>query len=209
MNLLVFGATGATGQQVVRQALGQGHAVTAFVRNPGALPKNEKRLRVVVGDTTQDTARIIEALSGQDVVISALGRRNSFKSDRLIERSMQAIVPSMERAGVRRLIVVSAFGVGESRRDAPLISRIMYRVLLNDIFSDKKAAEDRVLGSNLDWTFIYPVLLTDGPVTAAYRVGERLQLRGLPKISRSDVAHFILAELGNRTFVRKVAVISY
>ncbi|HWH49850.1 MAG TPA: NAD(P)H-binding protein, partial [Burkholderiales bacterium] len=76
-------------------------------------------------------------------------------------------------------------------------------------FADKKAAEDRVRGSNLDWTFIYPVLLTDGPVTGAYRVGERLQLRGLPKISRSDVAHFILAELGKRTFVRKVAVISY
>jgi len=209
MNLLVFGATGATGQQVVRLALSQGHAVTAFARNPGALPKNEKRLRVVVGDITRDTPRIIEAVSGQDVVISALGRRNSFRSDHLIERSMQAIVPAMERAGVRRLIVVSAFGVGESRRDAPLIPRIMYRVLLNDIFADKKAAEDRVRGSNVDWTFIYPVLLTDGPATGAYRVGERLQLRGLPKISRSDVAHFILAELGNRTFVRKVAVISY
>ena len=209
MKILVLGATGATGQQLVRQALSQGHAVTAFARNAGALPKDEKRLRVVVGDTTLDAPRIAEAVSGQDVVISALGRRNSFKSDHLIERSMQAIVPSMERAGVRRLIVVSAFGVGESRRDAPLIPRIMFRVLLNDIFADKKAAEDRVRGSNLDWTFIYPVLLTDGPVTGAYRVGEHLQLRGIPEISRSDVAYFILAEISNRAFVRKVAVISY
>ena len=209
MNILVFGATGATGQQVVKQALSQGQVVTAFVRNPGALPKNEKRLRVVIGDTTRDTPKIIEAVSGQDVVISALGRRNSFKSDHLIERSMQAIVSSMERAGVRRLIVVSAFGVGESRRDAPLIPRIMYRVLLSDIFADKKAAEDKVRRSNLDWTFVYPVLLTEGPMTGAYRVGERLELHGLPKISRSDVAHFMLAEMENRAFVRKVAVISY
>jgi len=209
MNILVFGATGATGKQVVKQALSQGHAVTAFVRNPGALLKNEKGLRVVTGDTTRDTPKIIEAVSGQDVVISALGRRSSFKSDHLVERSMQAIVSSMERAGVRRLILVSAFGVGESRRDAPLIPRIMYRVLLSDIFADKKAAEDKVRSSNLDWTFVYPVLLTEGPMTGTYRAGERLELHGLPKISRSDVAHFILAEIGNRTFVRKLVVISY
>jgi putative NADH-flavin reductase len=209
MKILVFGATGATGQQVVEQGLSQGHVVTTFVRDPGALPTNEKRLRVVIGDTTRDKLKINEAVSGQDVVISALGRRSTFKSDHLIERSMQAMVPEMERAGVRRLILVSAFGVGESRRDAPLIPRIMYRVLLSDIFADKKAAEDNVRRSNLDWTFVYPVLLTDGPITGAYRVGERLELHGLPKISRADVAHFILAEAGKRAFVRNVAVISY
>jgi putative NADH-flavin reductase len=209
MNILVFGATGATGQHLVKQALGQGHTVTAFVRNPAKLPTNETRLRVVIGDTTLDMPKVAEAVRGQDVVISALGRRNSFKSDHLIERSMRAIVPSMERAGVRRLILVSAFGVGESRRDAPLIPRVMYRVLLSDIFADKKAAEDNVRQSNLDWTFVYPVLLTEGPMTGQYRVGERLELRGFPKISRGDVAHFILAEVGKRAFVRKVAVISY
>lgn len=209
MNILVFGSTGPTGQQVVRQALSLGHTVTAFVRNPAKLPTNEARLRVVIGDTARDMPKVAEAVSGQDVVVSALGRRSSFKSDHLIERSMQAIVPSMERAGVHRLIVVSAFGVGESRRDAPLIPRIMYRVLLSDIFADKKAAEDDVRRSSLDWTFVYPVLLTDGPVTGAYRVGERLELHGIPKISRADVAHFILAEVGSRAFVRKAAVVSY
>ena len=209
MNILVFGATGPTGQQVLRQALGQGHAVTAFVRDPATLPTNEKRLRVVNGDTTRDTGKVADAVSGQDAVISALGRRSTFKSDHLIERSMQVIVPAMERAGVRHLILVSAFGVGESRRDAPLIPRMMYRVLLGDIFADKKAAEDHVRRSNLDWTFVYPVLLTNGPMTGTYRAGERLELHGLPKISRADVAHFILAEVGKRAFVHKVAVISY
>jgi putative NADH-flavin reductase len=208
MNILVFGATGPTGQQVVKQALSQGHTVTAFVRNPATLSIGDEPLRVVIGDTARDTPKVAEAVGGQDVVISALGRRSTFKSDHLIERSMQAIVPAMERAGVRRLILVSAFGVGESRRDAPLIPRIMYRVLLSDIFADKKAAEDNVRRSNLDWTFVYPVLLTDGPMTGAYRVGERLELHGIPKISRADVAHFILSEVGKCAFVRKVAVIS-
>jgi putative NADH-flavin reductase len=85
----------------------------------------------------------------------------------------------------------------------------MYRVLLADIFADKKAAEDEIRRSRLDWTIAYPVLLTDGPLTGHYRVGERLELRGVPKISRADVAHFMLAEMKNRAFVRKVAVLSY
>ncbi len=209
MNILAFGATGPTGQQVVKQALGHGHTVTAFVRNPESGPINERRVRVVIGDTTRDRLQVAEAVSGQDVVISALGRHSSFKSDHLMERSMQAIVSAMERAGVRRLIVVSAFGVGESRRNAPLIPRIMYRVFLDEIFADKKAAEDDLRRSSLEWTIVYPVLLTNGPMTGKYRTGERLELHGLPKISRSDVAHFMLAEIENRAFVRKVAVISY
>jgi putative NADH-flavin reductase len=209
MNILIFGATGQTGQQLVKQALSQGHTVTAFVRNPETLQIRDQRLRVVIGNTTRDAAKVAEAISGQDVVVSALGRRSSFKSDHLIESSVNAIVPAMERNAVRRLILISAFGVGESRRDAPLIPRIMYRVLLSDIFADKKAAEDNVRKSNLDWTFVYPVLLTQGPMTGKYRVGERLELRGFPKISRTDVAQFILAEIGKRVFVRKVAVISY
>jgi putative NADH-flavin reductase len=148
-------------------------------------------------------------MRGQEVVVSALGRRNSFRSEHLISRSVQAIVPAMQSAGVRRLILVSAFGVGESHRDAPIIPRIMYCTLLRDIFGDKKAAEDALRRSSLDWTILYPVLLTNGPLSAQYRAGERLDLRGMPTISRADVAHFALTEIEKRAFVRKVAVLSY
>jgi putative NADH-flavin reductase len=205
----VFGATGATGQRVVRQALDQGHTLTVFVRDPRAPSITDQRLRVVIGDTTRDEAKVAEAVRGQDLVVSALGRRNTFKSDHLIERSMRTIVPPMEQTGVRRLILVSAFGVGESRRYAPLIPRIMYCVLLSDIFADKNAGEDYVRQSSLEWTIVQPVLLTDGPLTGNYRAGERLDLHGMPKISRADVAHFILTEAANRAFAGKVAVVSY
>ena len=208
MNILVFGATGATGQQVVKQALSRGHRVTAFVRRPEAL-ESADNLRIVVGDTTRDKSKVAEAMSGQELVISALGRRNSFRSDHLISRSMEAIVPSMERAGVGRMILMSSFGVGESLRHAPLIPGIMFRVLLRGIFADKESAERALRASGLDWTIVHPVLLTNGPLTGRYRVGERLDLRGIPKISRADVAHFILTEIENRAFVQKVAVISY
>ena len=194
---------------MLEQALAKGHAVTAFVRDPGRLANRDERVRVIVGDTTRDAPAIADALIGQDVVVSALGRRNTLRSDHLIERSMRMIVPAMERAGVRRLILLSAFGVGESRRDAPWIPRIMYRVLLGDIFRDKLAGEKRVRQSSLDWTIVYPVLLTNGPLTLRYRAGERLELRGLPKISRADVARFLLIEAESGGFVRKVAVLSY
>jgi putative NADH-flavin reductase len=208
LKLLVFGATGPSGRQLVQQALSQGHEVTVFARNPEVLAA-DKRVRIAAGDATRDAEQIAEAMRGQEAVISALGRRNTFRSDNLIARSMRLILPAMEQAGVRRLVVMSAFGVGASRRDAPLIPRIMYRVLLSDIFADKKAAEDEIRRSSLDWTIVYPVLLTDGPLTGSYRVGEHIELRGMPKISRADVAHFMLAELTGRAFVRKVAVISY
>ena len=169
MNILVFGATGATGQQVVKQALSRGHRVTAFVRRPEAL-ETADNVRIVVGDATRDKSKIAEAMSGQELVISALGRRNSFRSDHLISRSMEAIVPSMKQAGVSRMILMSSFGVGESLRDAPLIPGIMFRVLLKDIFADKESAERELRASGLDWTIVHPVLLTN---RAAYRTVPR------------------------------------
>ncbi|MEN3352749.1 MAG: hypothetical protein V7640_907 [Betaproteobacteria bacterium] len=169
----------------------------------------DPRLRLVVGDTTRDRQAIAEAVRDQDFVVSALGRRKTLKSDDLMSQSMRLIVSAMENAGVHRLILMSAFGVGGSYLDSPLIPRIMYRFLLSDIFADKKAAEDRVRLSRLDWTIVYPVLLTNGPLTGNYRVGQRLELKGIPKISRADVAHFMLAEAQARGFMRKVAAISY
>jgi putative NADH-flavin reductase len=209
MRIAVFGATGGTGQALVRQALDRGDEVCALVRTPGSLPIEHARLRVVAGDATRDAAAVAEVIQGRDIVVSALGRRNSLKSDQLMVRSVRTIVPAMQRTGLRRLIVVSAFGVGETRRGAPLVPRIMYRVLLGDIFADKKAAEDEVRASGLDWTIVHPVLLTNGPRTGRYRVGEHLELAGVPKIARADVADFILDEAGSNRYVRKAAAISY
>lgn len=208
LNVLVFGAAGATGLEVVRQALSRAHRVTAFVRRPDSLPITHDSLRIALGDATRPED-VAAAMPGQEVVVSALGRRNSFRSDQLISRSVEAIVPAMQATGVRRLILVSAFGVGESHREAPIIPRLMYCTLLRDIFADKKAAEDALRRSALDWTILYPVLLTNGPLTARYRAAERLDLRGMPTISRADLAQFALSEIENRAFVRKVAVISY
>ena len=208
MKLLVLGATGPTGLQVVRQALAQGHEVTAFVRDPARLPPSDPRLHVLTGSLPGDAAALAIALQGQDAVICALGVRNAFKSGGLIESAMRVLVPAMERAGVRRFLLVSANGVGETRRRSPLVPRVMYRLLLGDIFADKEAGEAIVRASSLEWTIAYPTLLTDGPLSGRYRAGETLELRGMPKIARADVAAFLLRELAARAFVRKGVVLS-
>ena len=208
MKLLVFGASGPTGGHIVAQALEQGHEVTALVRDPGKFAVSHPRLKIALGNA-EDAAAVAEAVRGQSAVLSALGRRKTLKSENLIANSMRCIIAAMERYGVLRLVLMSAFGVGESRRDAPLVPRILYRLMLSDIFADKLAGEKLLRESRLEWTIVYPVLLTDGPRTGDYRVGERLELSGMPKISRADVAEFMLKELYDAAYLKRVVAISY
>ena len=207
--VLVLGATGGTGRQVVSQAVQQGYEVTALVRSPERLDTTVERLRVVSGSVTEDGQALSAAVRGQDAVISVLGVGNSLKSSGLIARSVPAIVRAMESQGVRRLIFTSAYGVGTTRRDVPLLPRILMRLLFRDLYSDKEAGEDELRRSNLDWTLVYPVTLTDGPRSGRYRVGERLALRGFPTVSRAEVADFLLTQIEDRTYLRKGVLISY
>jgi putative NADH-flavin reductase len=208
MKLVVFGANGGTGQEIIGQALEQGHEVTAFVRDPAKLAIKDNKLHIIKGDVLNNQSAIASAVAERDAIICALGVGNSLKSAGLIAGSLAAIVPAAEKHDLRRLILISAFGVGDSSRNAPLVPRLMYRLLLSDIYRDKKAGEDIVKASGLDWTIIHPVMLTTGPRTGTYRSGERLGLAGIPKVSRADVAHFALAQLTDKTFLRKTAAIS-
>ena len=207
MKLLVFGATGPTGREIVAQALEQTHDVTVFARKPEGFPAG---VRAVQGDAMREPQAIAEALQGQDAVVSALGTGKVLLPNRLQERSLGNIVPAMERAGVKRFVGMSAFGVGNTARDASLVQRLIYATLLSAVFADKARGEAGVRSSTLDWTIVYPTVLTNGPRTGQYRTGERIEaIHGLPTISRADVAQFMLAELANRAYVRRGVVITY
>jgi putative NADH-flavin reductase len=206
--ILVLGATGGTGQEVVAQALEQGHAVTAFARRPERMRRSHERLRFVAGDVTQAGGALAEAVRGQDAVISALGQGSRLRSEDLFTRSTPRIVEAMERNGISRLIVTSAYGVGDTWRDVPPLPRILIRVFLRDLYADKERGERTLRQSPLDWTLVYPTTLTGGPRTGRSRAGERLALRGLPRISRADVAAFLLAQVDDRTYVRKGVLLS-
>jgi len=151
---------------------------------------------------------LAEAMQGQDVVVSTLGVGTSFSSAGLMARSVPRIVQQMAAHGVRRLVLTSAFGVGATYRDVPLVPRMFIRVLLRDIYRDKFAGEQLLRESALDWTVVCPTGLVDGPASGRYRVGERLVLRGMPRIARADVAAFLLGQIDDLTFVRKQVLIS-
>jgi putative NADH-flavin reductase len=206
--VLILGATGGTGRLIVSQALRAGHEVSALVRDPTRLTTASDRLRVMVGSVTDSSGALDDAMREQDVVVSALGRGPSLKSHGLIAASARAIVGAMNAHGIRRLLFMSAFGVGVTRRDTPLLPRIAIRMPLRDIYADKEAGDKIVLGSDLDWTIAYPTALTDGPATGVYRVGERLTLRGFPKVSRADVADFIVSQIVDDMYLRKQVLIS-
>lgn len=205
--LLVLGATGGTGRQVLTQSMAEGYEVTALVRSADRMPPAARRVRVIVGDV-RDARAVREAVQGQDAVVSALGVGNSLKSGGLIAAAAPAIVRAMEQAGVRRLVFTQAYGVGDTYRDTPLIPRLMIAVMLRDLYADKLAGEAVLRRSGLDWTLVYPSTLTNGPWTGKYRAGERLTLGGLPTISRTDLAAFLVNQVPDRTYIRKGVLVS-
>jgi putative NADH-flavin reductase len=198
MKVLVLGAAGPTGRLFTGQARAAGHDVTAFVRRPGV---EVEGARIVVGDAT-DAKAIEGALAGQDAVVSTLGVR-TLSPHGLQKKAMGVLVPAMERAGVRRLIVMSALGVGEMRQYVPPLPKVLHTLLLRWIFADKAAGEAIVTASSLDWTIVHPPLLTNGPMTGRYVASGAPKLSGFPKVSRADVAHFMVRSLDSGEWSRR------
>src|SRR5262245_5430048 len=164
------------------------------------------RLAVASGDAT-DSRALERALSGQHAVLSALGAGNSLRSE-IASHAVQALIPAMQAQRVRRIIYLSAFGVGETYEQASLLQRVFFRTLLRQIFADKAKADSMLRASALDWTLVYPTVLTNGPRTGSNRVGERLPMEGMAKISRADVAGFMLAQVSSGDWLRRTVVIS-
>jgi len=207
--LLLLGATGRTGRQLLSQGLELDYVITALVRNTDGVALEHERMRTVTGDAT-DGAAMDEALDGQDAVVCALGPTSptSLLRCALMQETSRALVPSMKRHAVNRLVLLSALGVGASAAHAPPLLRIAFQTLLRQVGKDKAAAEEFIRSTDIDWTVVYPPSLTDGPRTGSYRSGEALELNGLPRISRGDVAEFMLAQLEQATYSRKIAIVS-
>lgn len=206
MKTLILGSTGGTGQQLIKQALEQHHEVTALVRDTSKLTISQENLTVVKGDAL-DRNVLLKAVEGKDAVLSALGVGKSLNPKGLIANAAGLLIAAMNATGVKRLIFLSAFGVGETYRQASFIQRIIFSTFLRKMYADKVKGDDQIRNSNLGWTLIYPVLLTDKPGTGNYKAEEALPMKGMPKISRADVADFMLKQLKDNTFLRKPVVV--
>jgi len=205
MKIAVFGATGGTGSEIVKQALERGHVVTAFVRNPDKMMVKNERLTIIKGDIYNVTD-VEHGVLGQDAVFCALGARD-LKSTMIRTEGTINIIEAMKRDNVKRLFVISSIGVGESWNSISLINKVFLSTLLKSTRKDHEAQEAAVKTSGLDWTIIRPSGLTNEPRTGIYSVGENIRAKTY-QISRGDVADLILNDLEKRAWVCKSVTIT-
>ncbi len=202
MRIIVFGATGGIGRLLVEKAIAQAHTVTAFVRDPAQL-EARTGLRVIVGDVV-DTEAVADAMDGQRAVLSALGAR-SLKIEPVLANALPNILHGMRQHYVERIIVVGAAGAvpGAGKYQTPLsnlLFALIKRTLLRHPMADQAAQERLLAASEMDYTIVRPPRLTDGPATGNYCVlPDSLPSSGR-RISRADVADFMLQQLDDPRF---------
>lgn len=214
MNLLIVGASGATGQHLVRLALAQGHMVTAFVRDAARMRIESPLLTVKVGDVMKQ-ASVDQAIAGQEAVFCALGAMPDTKADRdrrqpgvpVCSTGTKHLLGAMEKFGCQRIIVESSSSIGSSRHTGVFGASMVVRTVLRDVMDDKEAQEAAVMASSADWTIVRPVKLTNGPDRGAVRSGENLKWSLLSSVSRADTAVFMMAKLSDTSSFRKAITI--
>jgi len=211
MKILVFGASGATGRELVRQGLAAGHQVSAFVRDLSSFPAT-LGLRLIQGDVF-DPEQVAAAIQGQDAVFTALGARTLGPND-LLPKSSANIIAGMKRHAVRRLIVLGAAGAyREAGKYATPFRRfflhLLKRTLLKYPFINSSIQQQQVEASGLDYTVVLPPRLTNGAALGKYRV----EADGLPPhgntLSRADLAEFMLKQLSDPAWVCKTPYVAY
>ncbi|EXJ13265.1 NAD(P)-dependent oxidoreductase [Imhoffiella purpurea] len=222
MKVVVFGATGKTGRTVALNLLAAGHEVTAFARDPAKFSKHTyEGLRILQGDAL-NPADVASAVAGQDAVVVSLGdslnpvvlklgarlgvKRNT--PPNICEAGTANILAAMRTASVKRMICVTSYGVGETRDRLSRAFKVWFRVLqLGEQLADKDRQETLVKASDLDWTLVQPVGLTDGAATGRW-VESTSGDRRKRTVSRVDLADFIKNVLEDGRYVRETVVLS-
>jgi putative NADH-flavin reductase len=209
--MTVFGASGGTGRQIVEQALGRGHEVVAFVRDPATMADlAHERLGVVVGDVLEP-ASVPPALRGSRAALFALSTRRGRESGRVYSDGIHNVIAGMDTYCVDRLICVSAAGVGEVHASglSSLARRLSTSRVLRGAYEDMERMEVEVMLSQTTWTIVRPAGLTDGPLTGEYRVVEGRSVPQGRQLSRADLAAFMLKCVDIDVYDRKGVAIAY
>jgi uncharacterized protein YbjT (DUF2867 family) len=210
VDLLVIGAAGRTGRHVVDRALAAGHVVTAFVRQPDAFGLRHDWLTVVQGDVL-DAASVTAAMPGRDAVVSALGVKSRGPTT-VFSTGLTTVLAAMKQHRVHRVIAISTAGLDP---DVPmplaqrLVSNLIVARLLRNLYRDQAQMEQVLAASDSDWTVVRATMLTDRPATGKYRVAVGGQLSRPERISRADLAAYLISCLSDPATYRKKVTISY
>ncbi|HMU43938.1 MAG TPA: SDR family oxidoreductase [Ignavibacteriaceae bacterium] len=204
MKLLIIGATGGTGRELVKQALELGHKITILVRNSEKVLTVHPSLQVINGNVL-NIKEVEQAVSGQDAVISSLGHKRFFIKTNILSEGTKNIIASMEKQNVKRFICITTLGINDSRFRLGLYYTLFtIPIILFFYFRDKSKQEKLIMNSKLDWTIVRPGQLTNSKLTGEYQVGNNVGNYFITKtISRANVAHFILSQLCDKTFFHK------
>lgn len=205
MRMIVFGATGQTGQRFIEMALRNGHHMTAFVRNPDKMRTRHEHLNIITGSIFNQHD-VDAAMQGQEAVISCLGG-DANKKTTIITDMMIQIVDSMKRNQVKRIATIATAGIHE---EIPgFITQLIIHLLFKHVIHDHRGAAEYIMSSDMDYTIARPLSLTDGELTTTYRTA----LSGIPKagrqISRNDVAHFLLTSVENHRHIKASVGLAY
>ncbi len=203
MKLLIIGATGPTGRQIVDQALAQGHTVTALVRDP-AKASFAPPVTKVAGDVLA-AASLQQAVAGQEAVLCTLGSAATgpFKEMTMLSEGTRNLVTAMQEAGARRLVCITGIGAGDSKGYGPWwYNWLVQPLVLRGVYHDKDRQEAIVRASGLDWTLVRPGILTNAAAKGVSAVRAVTDLKGFcaGSISRADVAAWCLRELADSQY---------
>jgi putative NADH-flavin reductase len=212
MKIAIFGATGATGRLLTERCLADGYEVAALVRRPAEF-MYAGRVRMVEGSAF-DAKAVRLTVEGADVVLSALGAR-SLRREEVLERVVPLIVEAMQQSGVRRIIALGSAGALEdSLKKQPawrrwFVQKMVYNTFLKWAVASQRAQWAILSASGLDWTMVMPPMLLNKPGRGMFRVdGEALPRNGA-RISREDVADFMMAQIGSQEWVGKGVYIAW
>ena len=198
--IIVFGATGTLGWHIVKKALAENFEVSAFARNPFKLEMENENLNLIEGDVL-NYSDVEKAIANADAVYFAVGAGSK---GTVRAEGTRNVIRAMKKSGVKRLISLSSLGVGDSRENLNFFWKyIMFGLLLRRAYKDHKLQEDLIKQSDLDWTIVRPAAFTDADFTGNYKHGKLKNSDQLNlKISRADVADFMVKQFSNKQYLR-------
>ena len=206
MKVLVIGASGPLGREIVRTTLSRGHHVTAFVRRDYDI--QHQNLAVARGDV-MDSDSLNAPMAGQEAVICALGIAQTFKPVEVFSEGASHIVRSMMRHNTRRLICITGIGAGESKGHGGwLYNKVIQPFLLKTIYEDKTRQEELIRYCDRDWVVVRPARMTDGPARGRYAMLKEVRGVQTTTISRADVAAFCADQLTSNKYLYQFPILT-
>jgi len=209
MKISIIGASKGVGKCVLEQALEEGNEVTALLRTPDKMQLTNSNLQVLRGDIL-DELSIARVVEGQDAICVCIGVPPGRKPVKVFSEGIKNIIKSIGDNTAQKLIVITGIGAGDSKGHGGfLYDRVINPLLLKEIYKDKDRQESLIKNSNCNWMIVRPGFLTNGPKTGKYRIIEDMTGVTAKKISRADVAHFMLSQVKEPTFFKKTPLITY